>query len=47
MTFLFECISKDDYVYVIADDLASAIDTFKSHYESDDSDSFHVYIRIV
>lgn len=47
MTFLFECISQDDYLYVIADDLSSAIEIFKSHYESDDSDQFHIYIRIV
>ncbi len=46
MTFLFECISDDDYVYVNADDLASAIEIFKSHYDSYDSDQFHIYIRI-
>ena len=47
MTFLFECISEDDYVYVNADDFSSAIETFKALYEIDDSDQFHIYIRIV
>lgn len=47
MTFLFECFSPDDYVYVNADDLSSAIDIYKSHYASEYSGLLHVYVRIV
>ena len=47
MTFLFECFSPDDYLYVNADDLPSAIEIFKSHFESDYSGLLHVYVRIV
>lgn len=47
MTFLFECMSYDDYVYVNADDLNSAIKIYEEHYESDSSDLVHIYVRIV
>lgn len=47
MTFLFEVISRDDYFYVNAEDLSSAIEIFKSHYDFGDSEYFRVYVRIV
>ncbi len=47
MTFLFDCSSSNDIYYVNANDLNSAIEIFKSHYESVDSDQLHIYVRIV
>lgn len=47
MTWLFEAISPDDYFYVNAPDLDSALKIFYSHYENADLHQFHIYIRIV
>lgn len=46
MTFLFECISSGDFTFVNASDLYHAIETYKSHYKIEDSEKYHIYVRI-
>lgn len=50
MTFVFETLSSvpsEEFIYVNAPDLNSAIDIFESRYGFLKSDVYHIYVRIV
>lgn len=49
MTFLFEDIISGETIYIVANDLSDAIDTFEVSKDSSESgfDQLHVYVRLI